>query len=86
MMKLKASQSESSILAKCETLYSSIQDVLTPHSVCTLHSAYCFHVESAYLSGIYFHMVCSPSSRSNKNHISFTLLSYSKGALYCATV
>lgn len=39
MMNLKASQSESSVLAKSKTLYSSIQDVLTPQSaLCILHS------------------------------------------------
>jgi len=39
IMKLKASQSENSVLAKCETLYSSIQDVLTAQSaLCILIS------------------------------------------------
>ena len=38
-MNQKASQTENSVLAKCKTLYSSIQDVLTPQSaLCILHS------------------------------------------------
>lgn len=41
-MNQKASQTENSVLAKCKTLYSSIQDVhvLTPQCCSTLHIAF----------------------------------------------
>lgn len=76
MMIQEDSQYQSIAIEKYETLYLSSLDVLTPQAAL---SAYCFLIESFHF---FFYIASSSFPISNKNHISLTLLSYSKGALY----